>query len=335
MKFVKCEVPPKTKTGKKIAIIGAGPSGLTAAGYLVCKGHEVVVYDMMPEPGGMLIFGIPEERMKKDAIERGFRELEKFGVRFILNVKVGKDIPFDNILKEYDAVLIATGAWKDIELGLEGENAKGVLHAVDLLSKVALARRGHIPQTMVPKIGRKVIVIGGGDTAIDAALVARNMGADVTIAYRRTKEMMPAKKSAVKQLEELGVKYVFLVSPSKIIVDEQGNVVGLECDVMSLGEPDSSGRPRPIPTGEKITFECDTVIFAIGEIATPPFEEPVKYGIKVDRKNRIIVDERYMTTREGVFAVGDVVTGPKDIPSAIKAALVASEAIHEYLENKS
>lgn len=331
MKFLKCKQPPSEKTGKKIAIIGAGPGGLTAAGILICKGHEVVVYDMLPEPGGMLLFGIPDVRMNKDPIVKGIKELEEVGVKFVLNTKVGKDISFDDILKEYDAILIATGAWKDINLGLPGEDAKQVLHAVDFLSKVALVKRGHLPKSELPKIGRKVVVIGGGDTAVDAAWVAKDMGADVTIAYRRTREMMPAKPHSVDLLEKMDVKFIFLVSPSRVLLNENGDVVGLECDKMKLGEPDASGRPRPIPTGEKINIECDTIIFAIGEIATPPFEDPEKYGIKVDRKNRIQVNEKYMTSRPGVFAVGDVVTGPKNIASAIKAAVTASNAIHEYL----
>ena len=331
MRFATCTKPPKEKTGKKIAIIGAGPGGLTVAGGLICKGYDVDVYDMLPEPGGMLIFGIPDIRMPKDRIIEGIRELEKLGVNFICGKKVGEDIDFGEILEKYDAVVIATGAWEDIKLGLPGEESQGVYHALDFLVTVARINRGYLPREKMPEVGKKVVVIGGGNTAIDVSLVTRSMGSDVTIVYRRTREYMPAKPHEIKMAEQRGVKFMFLLSPKEVIVDNGGKVRGIVCEKMKLGEPDASRRPRPVPTGETITIECDTVIFAIGEIATPPFKDPEKYGIKVDRKNRIIVDENYMTTRRGVFAIGDVVTGPKDIPSAIKAAKKVVEVIHEYL----
>jgi len=298
---------------------------------LICRGHEVVVYDMQPEPGGMLIFGIPDIRLKKEYVRRGIKQLEGFGVRFICNTRVGRDILFDEILENYDAVVIATGAWEDIKLDIPGSDANGVYYALEFLEKIAKVSHGYLEKNKAPRIGRRVVVIGGGDTAVDAALVARHMGAEVTIAYRRTKEYMPAKKHDVDMCEKRGVRFLFLVSPSAIIKDKNNNVVGIELEKMRLGEPDASGRPRPVPTGEKITIDCDTVIFAIGERVTLPFDDPKKYGIEVDRKNRIIVDENYMTTRRGVFAVGDVVTGPKDIPSALKAAQIAANALDRYL----
>ena len=315
---------------ERIAIIGAGPGGLTVAGILICRGFNVDVYDMLPEPGGMLIFGIPEVRMPKQKIVEGIKELERFGVRFICNKKVGEDIAFDEILEKYDAVVIATGAWEDIRLGLPREDAEGVYHALDFLVKIAMVKRGHLPRDQMPKLGRRVVVIGGGDTAIDAAIVARTMGSKVTVVYRRTREFMPAKPHGIRMAEQKGVRFEFLLSPREIIVE--GNTArGLRCEVMRLGEKDSSGRPRPIPTGEIRDIECDTIIFAIGEKATPPFKDPEKYGIKLDRKNRIIVDESYRTSRHKVYAIGDVVTGPKDIASAVKAARIVADVITKDL----
>ncbi len=330
MRFATCDSPPSEKTGKRVAIIGAGPGGLTVAGILICKGHQVDVYDMHPEPGGMLIFGIPDIRMPKGAILRGIEKLRQLGVRFICGRRVGVDIDFDEILEKYDAVVIATGAWEDIRLEMEGSDAEGVYYALDFLERVAKINRGYLGRNKMPRIGKKVVVIGGGDTAMDVAIVSKSMGADVLVAYRRTKEYMPAKRHEVEMAEKMGVSFRFLLSPRRIIIKD-GRVVGVEFDRMKLGEPDSSGRPRPISTGETYTIECDTVIFAIGERVTLPFDDPSRYGIEVDRKNRIIVDENYMTTRRGVFAVGDVVTGPKDIASAIRAARIAAEAIDRFL----
>jgi len=335
MRFATCKEPPQRKTGKKIAIIGAGPGGLAAAGILICEGHSVDVYDMMPEPGGMLIFAIPDIRMPKDRIVESIKELEKVGVRFILNTKVGRDIPFEKILDNYDAILIATGAWEDIRIDIPGIDSRGVYFALDFLVRIAMVNRGYLNKNEFPKIGKRVVVIGGGDTAIDAAIVSKHYGADeVIIAYRRTREYMPAHEHEIRNAEKIGVKFMFLVSPTRIISDENNNVRALELEEMELGEPDASGRPRPIPTGRKRIIECDTVVFAIGERPTPPFDNPEKYGIEVDRKGRIIVDENYMTSRSGVFAVGDVVTGPKDIASAIKAAKIAAKAISRYLETE-
>jgi len=336
MRFVACSEPPKEKTGRKVAIIGAGPGGLAAAGILVCEGHSVYVYDMLPEPGGMLIFGIPDIRMPKENIVKGIRELEKFGVRFILGKKVGRDVSFDEILSNYDATIIATGAWEDIRIDIPGVDSKGVHFALDFLVRIAMVNRGYLDKNEFPKIGKRVVVIGGGDTAIDAAIVSKHYGAeDVIIVYRRTREYMPAHEHEIRNAEKRGVKFMFLVSPVRILTDENNNVRAIELEEMELGEPDASGRPRPIPTGRRKTVECDTIIFAIGERATPPFDRPERYGIKVDSKRRILVDENYMTTRPGVFAIGDVVTGPKDIASAIKAAKIAAKAANEYLRKIS
>ncbi len=334
MRFVICKKEEKApSTGKKVAIIGAGPGGLAAAGVLICKGHEVVIYDMLPEPGGLLIFGIPAFRMPKDAIKRGIKELEEMGVKFICNTKVGKDIDLENIIKQHDAVIIATGAWRERELKVPGNDLEGVYSVLDFLVKRALHREGYISADEVPKIGKKVVVIGGGNSAMDCARAAKRMGVDVTVVYRRTKEYMPAFKSEVEHAEKEGVKFIFLATPVRVIGDEKGRVKAIECIRMKLGEPDASGRPRPEPIpGTEFTIECDTVITAIGEIPTPPFEQDgEKYGIAVDSRGRIITDDFGRTSRKGVFALGDVVTGPKDIGSAISMGKKVANAVDEYL----
>jgi len=334
MKFTRCTKETKQPpSGKKVAIIGAGPGGLKVAGELICKGHEVVVYDMMPEPGGLLIFGIPDFRMPKQIIKKGIKELEDLGVQFKCNVVVGKDIDLEEIIKNYDATVIATGAWNERKLKIPGEDLEGVYSVLDFLVKLALHREGYISKDEVPKIGKKVVVIGGGNSAIDGARTAKRLGADVTVVYRRTKEYMPAFKPEVEHAEKDGVKFIFLATPVKIIGDENGRVKAIECIRMKLGEPDASGRPRPEPIpGSEFTIECDTVITAIGEIATPPFKDNVKkYGIEINSRNRIKTDDVGRTTRKGVFALGDVVTGPAIIGSAISMANKVSEAVDEYL----
>jgi len=335
MKFATCtEQTKQASTGKKVAIIGAGPAGLCVAGELICKGHEVVVYDMLPEPGGLLIFGIPEFRMPKDQIKKGIKELEKLGVKFICNTQVGKDVDFGELLENYDAVVIATGAWKERELKVPGSEGKGVISVLEFLVKLALHREGYLPKEEVPQIGKKVAVIGGGNSAMDSARTAKRLGADVTVVYRRTEEYMPAFKSEVQHAKKEGIKFIFLASPVRVILDENRNVKGLECIKMKLGEPDSSGRPRPepIPNTEFIV-ECDTIITAIGEIPTPPPGlEGDKYGISVDSRGRIIADEFGRTSRTGVFAVGDVVTGPSIIGTAISMGKKVAKAVDEYLK---
>jgi len=335
MKFAVCSKETKpAPTGKKVAIIGAGPGGLAVAGELICKGHEVVVYDMLPEPGGLLIFGIPEFRMPKEAIKKGIKELEELGVKFICNTKVGKDVDLEDIIKQYDAVVIATGAWRERELRVPGNDLEGVYSVLDFLVKLALHREGYIPKEEVPPIGKKVVVIGGGNSAMDGARTAKRMGADVTVVYRRTKEYMPAFKSEIDHAEKEGVKFIFLATPTKVIGDEKGRVKAIECIRMKLGEPDESGRPRPEPIpGSEFAIECDTVITAIGEIPTPPFDQDgSKYGIPTDPRGRIITDDLGRTSRKGVFALGDVVSGPSNIGLAISMGKRVAKAVDEYLK---
>jgi len=331
MRFAACKEIP-FRTGKKVAIIGAGPAGLKAAGYLICKGHNVVVYDKLPAPGGLLIFGIPEWRMPKEPIKKGINELKELGVKFVTNTEIGKDITFDEIVSEYDAVIIATGTWKEKDLRIEGENLIGVYGALDFLVKLALYREGYIKDLDI-NLGKKAVVIGGGNSAMDAARTLIRMNIETIVAYRRTKEYMPAYEHEVKKAEEEGVKFMFLVSPRRIL-GSNGKVVGIELIKNRLGEIDSTGRPRPEPIpGSEFTIECDMVIKAIGEIPTPP-KDLISKGLKVDKRGRIIVDERGMTSIEGVFAAGDVVLGPSEIGKALIHGLEVAKNVDLYLREK-
>lgn len=334
MKFVGCKAEAKKpQKDKKVAIIGAGPAGLTMAGNLVCEGYQVDVYDMLPEPGGLLLFGIPDFRFNKPRIRQGIKEIEEFGARFITNTKVGEDIPFEEVLEKYDAVVIATGAWKSRELNVPGRDLDGVFQALDFLVKLDLYKAGHLPKEAVPKIGKKVAVIGGGETAMDSCRTSVRLGCEeVWVVYRRAKEYAPASKKEIEIAEKEGVKFRWLTNPVEFIGDENGRVKAMKCIKMRLGEPDSSGRPRPEPIpGSEFVLEVDTVILAIGQIPTPPFEDG-KYGIKLNPNGTIWTDELGRTTRKGVFALGDVQTGPKFVGTAILSAKKALPAIINWLE---
>jgi len=335
MKFAACKPEEKKpQKDKKIAIIGAGPAGLTAAGNLICHGYQVDVYDMLPEPGGLLIFGIPDFRFNKDRIRKGIKEIADLGVNFITNTKVGKDIPFEKILEEYDAVLIATGAWEGYELNIPGKDLDGIYKAIDFLVKLDLYKAGHIKEDELLKWGDKVVVVGCGESAMDASRTAIRLGCkEVTIVYRRSMEYAPAHKREIEIAEKEGVKFIWLAAPVKFIGDEKGRVKIVECIRMKLGEPDSSGRPRPEPVpGSEFQIEADTVILALGQTPTPPFEDG-KYGIKLNPNGTIWTDEFCRTTRKGVFAIGDIQTGPKLVGTAIASAKKAIKAVIDWLEN--
>jgi len=332
MKFLKCkldQIPPKT--GKKVAIIGAGPAGLNAAAVLICKGHEVHVFDKLPEPGGLLIFGIPAWRMDKKLIRKGIKELADAGVVFHTNTTVDTEM-FEKMLNEYDGIVIASGAWKSKFPKIPGIELEGVIDALTYLVKEGLARDGYIPkeERFVP-VG-KTAVIGCGETAMDACRQAVRDGAEeVYVIYRRSKEQAPSKDAEIKAAEKEGVEFIWLTNPTKLIGNEKGRVCKIELIKMKLGEPDESGRPRPIPIpGSEYTMDMDTVIFAVGMYATPPFHDS-KFGIELTSWGTIKTDKEGRTTRPGVCAAGDVVTGPYLIGPAIISGKKAAESLDEYL----
>ncbi len=341
-----CKEKPES-TGKKIAVIGAGPAGLSATGYLVCQGHEVHVYDKLPEPGGLMLFGIPEFRIPIDRVRLGYKELEEnFGVVFHTSTKVifGEDeekhegdelvkekVSLEDLINEYDAVLITTGTWKSRMVDIPGIDLEGVYPALDFLFKLKASKLGYVPKEETPEVeGKIVAVIGAGYSAVDAALEPLLHGAEqVYLLYRRTINEAPAGSFEINTLIRRGVKWVELVVPTKIL-GEGGKVKAIELRRCKLGEPDESGRRRPIPIeGSEFTIDVDYVLFAIGEIPTPPFSQDI--GIEVDRRGRIVVDSRHMTTKEGVFAAGDVVTGPSKVGRAVLDGLLAAESLNMWV----
>ncbi|AFL95347.1 putative glutamate synthase subunit beta [Thermococcus cleftensis] len=330
-------------TGKRVAIIGAGPAGLAAAGYLACKGHEVHVYDKLPEPGGLMLFAIPDFRIPVERVRLGYFDLAKrMGVKFHTGVKVisgergdegdefvEKTLPFEELVRDFDAVLIATGTWRSWVADIPGIELEGVFKALEYLFRIKSAKLGHMDWKEVPEIeGKRVIVIGAGHTACDAAMESLLMGAEkVYMSYRRTIREAPAGSYEINLLREKGVEWLELTVPVRII-GENGKVKGIELKKCRLGEPDASGRRKPIPIeGSEFTVEVDYVVFAIGQTPTPPFIE----GIATDRKGRIVVDSRHMTSREGIFAAGDVVLGPSLVGRATKDGLYAGRDIHLWL----
>ncbi|ADI32497.1 FAD-dependent oxidoreductase [Staphylothermus hellenicus] len=346
-----CKNPPSTTAGRsriKISIIGAGPGGLAAAGYFACLGYSVTVYDKQPLPGGMMVFAIPKVRIRDETVLEGVYELrDKFGVVFKNNIKIFGDheppkeegehfvkeiVNLKDIVDESDAVLITTGTWQSRKLRIPGEEGSGVMSAVEYLYDIRVWEKGLVDHK--PSVGRKVVIIGAGLSAVDAALEALEQGVEeVMIAYRRTKKQAPAGVYEINKLARRGVKWIELVSPVEII-RENGRVKAIRLQKMRLGEPDESGRPRPIPIpGSEYDLEADTIIEAIGEIPTPPVANGY-LGIKLDRRNKIIVDEKFRTGNPKVWAAGDVVTGPSFIGNAIKTALYASKSIHTYLSSK-
>ena len=312
-------------TGKKVAIVGGGPAGLTAAYQLAVKGHKVTVLDMMPEMGGMLRYGIPEYRLPKAVLAAEVQQIADLGVELKNNVKVGTDVTLESLRAEYDAVLVAVGAWKSTSIGCEGDKLQGVLGGIDVLREVNLGGR--------PDLGKNVAVVGGGNVAMDACRTAVRLGAEnVYVIYRRTRAEAPAEDLEIEEALEEGVDFKWLTNPAEII-GEDGKVVKIKLQVMELGEPDASGRRSPVPVEGKFEIlDVDTVISAIGQrCALEGFE-----ALTQTRKGTIEASENNGTTNlEGVFAVGDATNrGPSIAVRAIGEANDAAFAIDAYLSGK-
>lgn len=342
----------KPPTGKKVAVIGAGPAGLGVAAQLRCFGHEVHVYDALPEPGGLLLFGIPAWRLNKDDIRLGVKELVDIGVKFHnsifvfcgdkkptkdedLAVVLAKEFTdLNDLISQYDATVIATGTWKEREKGSPGENLPGVYGALEFLFRIYLYELKYASKEQMFPVGSRALVVGGGLTAIDAAVEAQLYGAKkVVVAYRRTLNEAPAGKTEIERnLLARGIEFRELLDPIRFEgKDKLEKVVFIK---MKLGAPDKSGRPHPEPIpGSEFEEEFDTVLLAIGEIPTPPFKNGCA-GIQLTRWNTIDVDNMFRTTRKGVFAVGDVAHGPSLIGKALGAGVRAAPIINDYLEGK-
>jgi glutamate synthase (NADPH/NADH) small chain len=325
---------PEEKTGKRVAVVGSGPAGITVAEDLVKKGHEVTVYEAWPLPGGVLVYGIPSFKLNKKVVLAKVHDLENAGVKFITDTRIGEAIMVDDLLEEYDAVFLGTGAGVEATMNIPGEDLKGIFKATDYLV------RANVPSDMLPPdmretpvVGRRVAVIGGGDTAVDCARTSVRLGAEeVTIVYRRTEAEMPGNKTERRICIEEGVNIEYLQAPVEFIGDEDGYVKAMKVIKMKLGEPDSSGRRRPVPIeGSEFIQEVENVILAVGYWPDPYVGEKTE-DLATHKWGLIITDETVgATSREGVFAAGDNVHGPDLVITAIAAAHRAAESIDTYL----
>jgi len=324
-------------TGKKVAVIGSGPAGLTVAAELAKLGHSVTIFEALHEPGGVLMYGIPEFRLPKRIVREEVEYVKSLGVQIETNVIVGKIIKIDELFNSgYDAIFIGSGAGLPRFLGIPGEDLNGIYSANEFLIRVNMMKAYRFPDYDTPiKVGGRVIVIGGGNVAMDSARSALRLGGNVTVVYRRTEEFMPARREEVINAKEEGINFMFLTTPIRFLGDEKGNVRKVECIKMKLGEPDDSGRRRPIPIeGSEFTLDADTVIVAIGQRPNPISVRGEK-DIKITSHGTIVVNpETGETDRPGVFAAGDIVTGNATVISAMGGGKRAAQAIHKFLMEK-
>jgi len=321
-------------TGRRVAVVGSGPAGLTCAGELARRGHDVVVFEALHAPGGVLVYGIPEFRLPKRIVKAEIDNLRAMGVTLQLNAVVGKLDTVAELMDEFDAVFIGTGAGLPKFKNIPGENLVGVYSANEYLTRANLMRSYQWPASGTPPIrSRRVVVIGGGNVAMDAARTAVRLGAEkVILAYRRSEEEMPARKPEIHHAHEEGVEFMLLVDPVEVLGDERGRVRAVRCLRMGLGEPDASGRRRPVPIeGSDFEIECDTVIPALGNDPNPLIGRTTE-GLKTGKWGNIEADpDTGRTNLEGVYAGGDIVTGAATVIEAMGAGRKAAAAIHEYI----
>lgn len=321
-------------SGYSVAIIGSGPAGLTAAGELARMGHKVRIFESLHEPGGVLMYGIPEFRLPKEIVQREINCLKYMDVEIVPNVVVGKTVTIDELLEGgYQAVFIGSGAGLPYFLGIEGEHYNGVYSANEFLTRCNLMRAIEFPAYDTPiNIGDRVAVIGAGNVAMDAARTALRLGAEkVFILYRRSRDEMPAREEEIEHALEEGVEFHLLTSPVKIVGDENGRVMGIECIGLQLCEPDESGRRKPVPMdcGQR-GFRVDTVVMAVGQGINPLVTNSTE-GLELTSKGTIVVDENLATTKKGVFAGGDATTGAATVILAMGTGKQAARSIDKYL----
>jgi glutamate synthase (NADPH/NADH) small chain len=322
------------KNGKKVAIVGSGPAGLTAAADLIKMGYDVTVFEALHEPGGVLIYGIPEFRLPKEIVKYEVKYLKMLGAKIETNVVIGKTKSLYDLAEEYDAVFLGTGAGTPKFLNLPGVNCKGIYSANEFLTRINLMKAYKFPEYDTPiRVGKRLAVIGAGNVAMDAARSALRIGfEEVYILYRRTREYMTAREEEIAHAEEEGVKFMFLVSPVAFIGDEDCNVKVVKLIMNRLGEPDSSGRRRPEPIpGTEFGLEVDAVVFAIGQKPNKILYQEVP-ELKVTRWGTLVVDENYRTTMPGVFAGGDAIRGESTVVLAMGDGKRAAKAIDEYIK---
>lgn len=323
-------------TGKKVAVVGCGPAGLTAAGELARAGHKVMIFEALHDTGGVLRYGIPEFRLPKTIIDSEVKRLGELGVEIEFNVIVGKTITLPQLREEFDAVFIANGAGLPTMLNIPGENLKGVYAANEYLTRVNLMGAGRLPGATTPVIkGKHVAIIGGGNTAMDCVRTARRLGADrAMIIYRRTEKEMPARLEEIKHAKEEGVEFIMLTAPLSIVGDKDGWVSALACQKMELGEPDASGRCKPVPVaGSEYELPVDVVINAVGTNANPLLTATAP-DLSLNKWGNIVADENGMTSLEGVFAGGDIVRGGATVILAMGDGKSSAAAINKWLSSK-
>ena len=331
-------VGAKELNGKKVAVIGSGPAGLTCAGDLAKLGYDVTIFEALHEAGGVLVYGIPEFRLpKEDVVKKEIENVKSLGVKIETNVVIGKATTVDELLKDegFDAVFIGSGAGLPKFMGIPGEQANGVFSANEYLTRSNLMKAFKEDSDTPIMHAKKVAVVGGGNVAMDAARTALRLGAEVHIVYRRSEEELPARKEEVHHAKEEGVIFDLLTNPTEIIADENGWVSGIKCIKMELGEPDASGRRRPveIPDSEFV-MDVDCVIMSLGTSPNPLISSTTS-GLDINNRKCIIADEEHgKTTKEAVYAGGDAVTGAATVILAMGAGKAAAKGIHEYLSNK-
>ena len=333
-----CEAPHHpTPNGHKVAVVGSGPSGLTCAGDLAKKGYEVTVFEALHTAGGVLVYGIPEFRLPKDIVQKEIDTLKALGVKVETNMVIGRVLSIDELLEQgFEAVFIGSGAGLPRFMNIPGENLKGVYSANEFLTRVNLMK-AYLPGSDTPiEHAKRVAVVGGGNVAMDAARCAKRLGAEeVFIVYRRSEKELPARAEEVEHAKEEGIVFHLLNNPTKILGDETGFVRGMECIRMELGEPDASGRRRPVEVpGSEFVLDVDCVIMAIGTSPNPLIKSTTK-GLETQKWGGIIVEETTgLTSREGVYAGGDAVTGAATVILAMGAGKTAAGAIDEYIQSK-
>ncbi len=329
---------PAEKNGHKIAVIGSGPSGLTCAGDLAKMGYDVTIFEALHQPGGVLVYGIPEFRLPKDkVVKEEVENVKSLGVKIETNVIIGKSTTIDELLEKggFEAVFIGSGAGLPMFMGIPGEVSNGVFSANEYLTRSNLMKAFREDYDTPIKTGKKVIVVGGGNVAMDAARTALRLGAEVHIVYRRSEEELPARREEVHHAKEEGVIFDLLTNPVEIIPDENGWVKEVKCVRMELGEPDASGRRRPVVIeGSEFTMEADTVIMSLGTSPNPLISSTT-IGLDTNRRKCIIADEESgQTSKEGVFAGGDAVTGAATVILAMGAGKAAAKGIDEFIKNR-
>lgn len=328
----------KEKKGKKVAVIGSGPAGLTCAGDLAKMGYEVTIFEALHEPGGVLVYGIPEFRLPKTkVVAREIENVKALGVKIETNVVIGKSVTIDELIGEegFDAVFIGSGAGLPKFMGIPGEQANGVFSANEYLTRSNLMKAFDENSNTPIARGKKVAVVGGGNVAMDAARTALRLGAEVHIVYRRSEEELPARVEEVHHAKEEGIIFDLLTNPVEILQDDKGWVIGMKCIKMELGEPDESGRRRPVEVpGSEFIIDADTVIMSLGTSPNPLISSTTE-GLEVNKWKCIVADEEFgKTSKEGVYAGGDAVTGAATVILAMGAGRAGAKGIDEYLREK-